>query len=174
MIGTKQLAGGAPSLQFCMATLPIILHASESRSREPQRNLGARPIRSSCLQSPRHIRLRKCAKRLKLGRLCSERVAFRKHELKSLSYRRICGGILLAICKKQNPPCPSAFELFHSVDSLALAEDLNRIAQEEGMHPHVFLRSMWQARGASSVSNRKPCEHKWNRFSHRRDCRLRD
>jgi len=31
------------------------------------------------------------------------------------------------------------FELFHSVDSLALAEDLNRIAQEEGMHPHVFL-----------------------------------
>jgi len=31
------------------------------------------------------------------------------------------------------------FELFHSVDSLALAEDLNRIAQEEGMHPPVFL-----------------------------------
>jgi PLP dependent protein len=31
------------------------------------------------------------------------------------------------------------FELFHSVDSLALAEDMNRIAQEEGMHPHVFL-----------------------------------
>jgi len=31
------------------------------------------------------------------------------------------------------------FELVHSVDSLALAEDINRIAEEEGMHPHVLL-----------------------------------
>src|SRR5246127_3456673 len=31
------------------------------------------------------------------------------------------------------------FELIHSVDSLALAEDINRIAQEEGLHPRVLL-----------------------------------
>jgi PLP dependent protein len=31
------------------------------------------------------------------------------------------------------------FELFHSVDSLALAQDVNRIAQEEGLHPRVLL-----------------------------------
>jgi pyridoxal phosphate enzyme (YggS family) len=31
------------------------------------------------------------------------------------------------------------FELFHSVDSLALASDINRIADEEGMHPRVLL-----------------------------------
>src|SRR6267142_896472 len=31
------------------------------------------------------------------------------------------------------------FELIHSVDSLALAQDINRIAEEEAMHPHVFL-----------------------------------
>jgi pyridoxal phosphate enzyme (YggS family) len=31
------------------------------------------------------------------------------------------------------------FELFHSVDSLALAQDMNRIAEEEGMHPRVLL-----------------------------------
>jgi PLP dependent protein len=31
------------------------------------------------------------------------------------------------------------FELFHSVDSLALAEDMNRIAEEEGLHPRVLL-----------------------------------
>jgi PLP dependent protein len=31
------------------------------------------------------------------------------------------------------------FELFHSVDSLALASDMNRIADEEGMHPRVLL-----------------------------------
>jgi PLP dependent protein len=31
------------------------------------------------------------------------------------------------------------FEIIHSVDSLALAEDINRIAHEEGLHPRVLL-----------------------------------
>lgn len=31
------------------------------------------------------------------------------------------------------------FELFHSIDSLALAQDMNRIADEDGMHPRVLL-----------------------------------
>ena len=33
----------------------------------------------------------------------------------------------------------SLFELFHSVDSLALARDMNRIAEEEGLHLCVLL-----------------------------------
>jgi pyridoxal phosphate enzyme (YggS family) len=31
------------------------------------------------------------------------------------------------------------FELFHGIDSLALAEEMNRIATDEGMHPCVLL-----------------------------------
>src|SRR6266849_3147848 len=31
------------------------------------------------------------------------------------------------------------FELTHSVDSLALAEDVNRVAEEDGLHPRVLL-----------------------------------
>ena len=31
------------------------------------------------------------------------------------------------------------FELIHSVDSLALAQDINRIAEEDGLHPRVLL-----------------------------------
>jgi pyridoxal phosphate enzyme (YggS family) len=31
------------------------------------------------------------------------------------------------------------FELFHSVDSLALGQEMNRIANEEGMHPRALL-----------------------------------
>jgi pyridoxal phosphate enzyme (YggS family) len=31
------------------------------------------------------------------------------------------------------------FELFHSVDSLALAQEMNRIADEDGMHPRVLV-----------------------------------
>ena len=33
----------------------------------------------------------------------------------------------------------SLFELFHSVDSLALGQEMNRIANEEGMHPRALL-----------------------------------
>src|SRR5438045_1253111 len=31
------------------------------------------------------------------------------------------------------------FELFHSVDSIELARDMNRVADEEGLHPRVLL-----------------------------------
>ncbi len=31
------------------------------------------------------------------------------------------------------------FEMIHSIDSLALAQEVNRIAEEEGMHPRVLL-----------------------------------
>ena len=31
------------------------------------------------------------------------------------------------------------FEMIHSVDSLGLAQDINRIAEEDGMHPRVLL-----------------------------------
>jgi pyridoxal phosphate enzyme (YggS family) len=31
------------------------------------------------------------------------------------------------------------FELFHGIDSLALAQEMNRIAADEGMHPRVLL-----------------------------------
>src|SRR5216110_809201 len=31
------------------------------------------------------------------------------------------------------------FELIHSIDSLGLAQEMNRIANEEGMHPRVLL-----------------------------------
>src|SRR6266699_6118299 len=31
------------------------------------------------------------------------------------------------------------FEMIHSVDSLSLAQDMNRIAEEEGLHPRVLL-----------------------------------
>src|SRR5467141_1616900 len=31
------------------------------------------------------------------------------------------------------------FEMIHSIDSLALAQDINRIAEEDGLHPRVLL-----------------------------------
>ncbi len=31
------------------------------------------------------------------------------------------------------------FEMIHSIDSLGLAQEMNRIAEEDGMHPRVLL-----------------------------------
>src|SRR5437879_3736096 len=41
--------------------------------------------------------------------------------------------------KNKIRPTLTLFELIHSVDSLALAQDMNRIAEEEAMHPRVLL-----------------------------------
>jgi pyridoxal phosphate enzyme (YggS family) len=46
------------------------------------------------------------------------------------------------------------FELIHSVDSLALARDVNRIAEEEGLHPRVLLEV--NAAGEGSKFGFKP------------------
>src|SRR5262249_38247866 len=40
------------------------------------------------------------------------------------------------------------FEMIHSVDSLALAHDMNRIAEEEGLHPRVLLEVNVAAEGS--------------------------
>jgi len=40
------------------------------------------------------------------------------------------------------------FELFHSVDSLALAQEMNRIADEDGTHPRVLLEANVSGEGS--------------------------
>src|SRR5438128_8612299 len=40
------------------------------------------------------------------------------------------------------------FELIHSVDSLALAEDINRIAEEDGLHPGVLTEGKAEGQGS--------------------------
>src|SRR6266566_2339850 len=56
------------------------------------------------------------------------------------------------------------FEMIQSVDSLGLAQEMNRIAEEDGMHPTVLLKSTWQARGASSDFRPRNSASKWKSF----------
>src|SRR6059058_3548239 len=41
--------------------------------------------------------------------------------------------------KNKVRPALPLFEMIHSIDSLGLAQDINRVAEEEGMHPRVLL-----------------------------------
>jgi len=43
------------------------------------------------------------------------------------------------------------FELFHSVDSMELAREMNRIADEEGLHPRVLLEVNVAGEGSNPV-----------------------
>jgi pyridoxal phosphate enzyme (YggS family) len=41
--------------------------------------------------------------------------------------------------KNKVRPALPLFEMIHSIDSLGLAQDINRVAEEEGLHPRVLL-----------------------------------
>ncbi|HWY41269.1 MAG TPA: YggS family pyridoxal phosphate-dependent enzyme [Chthoniobacterales bacterium] len=47
------------------------------------------------------------------------------------------------------------FELIHSIDSLALALDVNRIAEDEGLHPRVLLEVNVAGEGSKFGFNRE-------------------
>src|SRR2546430_9125161 len=51
------------------------------------------------------------------------------------------------------------FELFHGVDSLELAEEMNRIAAEEGMQPRTLLEVNVAGEGRDRKSTRLNSSH---------------
>ena len=136
----NELAGGAPALQFCMADIA--------------ENLG-------------RVREQIAHAATKAGRAVDEieLVAITKtHDAEKVREAYEAGQILFAESRVQEArvkilELPSAirwhfvghlqknkirlalplFEMIHSVDSLALAQDMNRIAEEEGLHPRVLL-----------------------------------
>jgi pyridoxal phosphate enzyme (YggS family) len=67
------------------------------------------------------------------------KAAFRKHGPKFQSCRQIALAFCGTSSEEQDPACVATFELFHGVDSFGLAQEMSRIAAEEGMHPHVLL-----------------------------------
>src|SRR5438067_13629840 len=52
------------------------------------------------------------------------------------------------------------FEIIHSIDSLALAQDINRIAQEEGLHPRVLLEVNMAGEGSKIERKSKSLNYK--------------
>lgn len=74
------------------------------------------------------------------GNFFSARAGCRKRGPKSRSYPRACAGISLGTYKKNKiRQALPLFELFHGIDSLALAQDMERIAEEEGSRPRILL-----------------------------------
>ena len=105
-----------------------------------QRNRGGRLTTSSWLRSPRRIQPRKSARRSKPGKHSSVKAACRKRASRFLSWQsNIRWHFVGHLQKNKVRQALPLFEMIHSVDSLALAQDINRIAEDEGLYPRALL-----------------------------------
>ena len=62
------------------------------------------------------------------------------------------------------------FEMIHSVDSLDLAQAIDRIAHEDGLHPRILLEVNVAGEGSKFGFQPLRCEPQWNRSSCYREC----
>lgn len=134
------LAGGAPALQFLVEPIAENLARVQAQLAEAVKKSG---------RSPHDIELVAISKTHEAEKV---RAAFDAGQ-------QLFGESRVQEARAKIPLLPSAarwhfvgrlqknkirhalplFELFHSVDSLELARDMNRIADEEGLHPRVLL-----------------------------------
>src|SRR5439155_27354256 len=68
-------------------------HACAKKLRTPRRKLAAPLMKSNWSRLRRRIRRRKCARRLRLGRICFAKVARRRRALRFRNCRQRCVGI---------------------------------------------------------------------------------
>src|SRR6201993_2695841 len=139
-IADFELAGAAPALQFCMNSI------AESLER----------VREQIAQAA--ARAGKVAEEIELVAITKTHPAEKVREAIEAG-QTLFGESRVQEARAKIPELPSnvrwhfvghlqknkirhalpLFELIHSVDSLGLAQDINRIAEEEAMHPRVLL-----------------------------------
>jgi PLP dependent protein len=137
---TNELAGEAPALQFCMAEIAENLE----RVRERVAHAAAKSGRS--------------VDDIELVAITKTHPADKVHEAIEAG-QTLFGESRVQEARAKIPELPSnlrwhfvghlqknkirhalpLFEMIHSVDSLGLAQEVNRIAEEEGMHPRILL-----------------------------------
>ena len=76
--------------------------------------------------------------------------------------------------KNKIRPALPLFELIHSVDSLALARDINRIAEEEGAHPRILLEVNVAGEGSKFGFKSETLRAEMERLLDSLGCRSRD
>jgi pyridoxal phosphate enzyme (YggS family) len=137
---TNELAGEAPALQFCMAEIAENL----DRVREQIAQAAAKAGRSAddieLVAITKTHPAEKVREAIEVGqtlfgesRVQEARVKI--PELPSSVRWHFVGHLQKNKIRHALP----LFELFHGVDSLALGQEMNRIANEEGMHSRVLL-----------------------------------
>jgi pyridoxal phosphate enzyme (YggS family) len=135
-----RLAGEAPALQFCMTSIPENLERVREQIAEASAKAGREVneielVAITKTHPAERIREAVEAGHMLFGESRLQEARAKIPELPSHLRWHFVGHLQKNKIRHALP----LFELFHGVDDVDLARQMDRIAQEEGMHPRVLL-----------------------------------
>ena len=134
------LAGGTPVLQSCMNSIAENLERVRKQIASAAAKSGRSPDEVELVAITKTHPAEKVREAIEAGQslFAESRVQEARAKIPELpsNVRWHFVGHLQKNKVRQALPL---FEMIHSVDSLALAQDINRIAEEEGLHPRILL-----------------------------------
>lgn len=134
------LAGAEPVLQFCMGSIAENLERVREQIASAAGNSGRSPddvelVAISKMQPAEKVRDAVEAGQTLFGESRVQEARVKIPELSSNLRWHFVGHLQKNKVRHALP----LFEMIHSVDSLALSQDINRIAEEEGLYPRILL-----------------------------------
>src|SRR5205823_7509585 len=134
------LAGGAPALQFCMALIADNLERVREQVAQAASKAGRAVDQIELVAISKTHEAAKVREAIEAGQTLfgESRVQEARVKIPELP-SNLRWHFVGHLQKNKIRHALPLFELTHSVDSLALAEDINRIAEEDGLHPRVLL-----------------------------------
>jgi pyridoxal phosphate enzyme (YggS family) len=136
----NELAGGAPALQFRMTSVAENLERVREQIAQAAAKVARKPgevelVAITKTHDAEKVRAAYDAGQTLFGESRVQEARAKIPELPSTIRWHFVGHLQKNKIRHALP----LFELVHSVDSLSLAQDMNRIAGEEGFHPRVLL-----------------------------------
>jgi PLP dependent protein len=137
---TNELAGGAPALQFCMSSIAENLKRVWEQIAQAATNAGRNIKDVELVAITKTHPAEKVHEAVEAGQTLfgESRVQEARAKIPELS-SNIRWHFVGHLQKNKVRQALPLFETIHTVDSLALAQDINRIAEEEGLYPRVLL-----------------------------------
>src|SRR5437899_3124366 len=135
-----ELAGGAPALHFCMNSITENLEQVREQIAGAAARAGRVAQEIELVAITKTHPAEKVREAIEAGQTLfgESRVQEARVKIPELS-SAIRWHFVGHLQKNKIRHALPLFELIHSVDSLALAQDMDRIAEEEGLHPRVLL-----------------------------------
>ena len=134
------MAGEAPALQFCMAEIAENLDRVREQIAQAAAKTGRAADEIELVAITKTHPAAKVREAVEVGQTLfgESRVQEARAKIPELP-SHLRWHFVGHLQKNKIRHALPLFELFHSVDSLALGQEMNRIANEEGMHPRVLL-----------------------------------
>jgi PLP dependent protein len=135
-----ELAGAAPALQFRMSSIAENLEHVREQIANAAANSGRSADDVELVAITKTHPAEKVREAVEAGQTLfgESRVQEARAKIPELS-SNIRWHFVGHLQKNKVRQALPLFEMIHSVDSLALAQDINRIAEEEGLYPQVLL-----------------------------------